>query len=317
MIRFAVIGAGNVARRFCESLSHHPEACLYAIYGRNIQKLEVFRKMFPCEKVYTDLDEVLSDENVDAVYVSLPNSLHRNASLKAMKKGIPVLCEKPAVLSSEDMKEIMDLSKEKDVLFMEALKTRFSPLYRKVRKMVKKGVIGEVKSVDTELFFAGNRETMIIDAKEGGILPGCGVYGMSVMIDLLEGVRPAVVFLDNDPCLETSARVFFLNDKEYPSILATGIREARSSEAVIKGEKGSIRIPDFHRAQKACLITEDEETEISVPFEVDDFYDEIDHFVTLVKEGKRESYIVPLSDSMKLVRLVEEIRALSPKKTEL
>ena len=82
-IRWGILGAGNIAHRFARALSIVDGCSLYAISGRKREKLLAFQKRFPCEKIYTDYQELIDDPLVDAVYISLPHDLHKEWALKA------------------------------------------------------------------------------------------------------------------------------------------------------------------------------------------------------------------------------------------
>ena len=72
-VRWGIIGAGGIAKRFCASLAHFDNSRLYAISGRSKEKMAAFQKEFPCDVIYTDFDALIQDENVDAIYLALPH----------------------------------------------------------------------------------------------------------------------------------------------------------------------------------------------------------------------------------------------------
>ena len=85
MIRWGILGAGNIAHRFAASLVNQKDSTLYAISGRNAEKLEAFKKEYPCEKVFLSYDELIEDPDIDAIYLSLPHRFHHEYALKALK----------------------------------------------------------------------------------------------------------------------------------------------------------------------------------------------------------------------------------------
>ena len=106
MIRWGILGAGNIAHRFARSLQNEEDSILYAISGRSQEKLDVFQQEFPCEKTYVGHENMLNDDQVDAIYLALPHGMHKEWAIAALSRGIHVLCEKPAVLTEAEMKEI-------------------------------------------------------------------------------------------------------------------------------------------------------------------------------------------------------------------
>ena len=99
MVKFGIIGAGNIAHRFAKSLASHPDGELVAISARNEEKGRAFAKEFSVQAVYPDGAALLEDADVDAVYIALPHGLHAEWSVRAIRAGKAVLCEKPAALS--------------------------------------------------------------------------------------------------------------------------------------------------------------------------------------------------------------------------
>ena len=131
MVRFGILGAGNIANRFAASLGHEQHATLVAASCRSTQKAVEFLSKVPCDadaRAYGSYDELLGDDDVDAIYLALPHSLHKEWACKALRAGKAVLCEKPACLSANEMRGISQTAQDTRTLFMEAMKSRFVPL---------------------------------------------------------------------------------------------------------------------------------------------------------------------------------------------
>ncbi len=311
MIRIAIIGAGSIARRFMNSLVHEKDASLYAIYGRSTEKLRAFREKYPCEKIYTGLEELLDDPNVDAVYVSLPNELHKDAVLKALDHHIPVLCEKPAVLNPQDMKEIMASARKNDTLFMGAMKSRFTPLYRKLREEVANGLLGDLVSIDTSLIFHGRKEELLKRPGATEVPAGCGIYGISFLEDFLGDIHPVKEYHAMYQGRDFYIHVTFEDGQGRTGTVETGIDLRKEARAVLRGTEGYLVIPDFHRCHTAILCLNGEEAqEISCPLDVDDFSDEIRAFLSCIRERKTECPLMPLDKSLRLQEILEEMRTI-------
>jgi predicted dehydrogenase len=93
-IKFGVLGCANIANRaVIPAIKEASNAEAYAIAGRNAEKLQQFKEEHGFKKTYQSYDELLDDKDVDAIYIPLPNGLHYEWALKALKKGKHVLCE--------------------------------------------------------------------------------------------------------------------------------------------------------------------------------------------------------------------------------
>ena len=147
MINWGIIGAGNIAKRFVKGLAFDDRACLYAISCRSLAKAESFREFADFEVAYDSYDALLDDPKVDIVYVSLPHKFHCEYVIKALRKHKAVLCEKPLALNTVEVEKIIQVAKEENVFFMEAMKSKFVPMYQHILSLVKRGIIGEVEYV--------------------------------------------------------------------------------------------------------------------------------------------------------------------------
>jgi predicted dehydrogenase len=137
-------------------------------------------------KVVQGYDAVLNDPDVDAVYIPLPNHMHREWSLKALAAGKHVLCEKPLALNAGEAREMAAAAKESDRLLMEGFMYRFHPRSRRLHRMVNEGAIGSLRLVRAA--FCYRMESAALEAENnfrlkketgGGALMDVGCYGIS------------------------------------------------------------------------------------------------------------------------------------------
>lgn len=309
MFRWGIIGAGNIAARFAKGLSFDEEACLYAISGRNQEKLEKFAQNNPVEKIYVGHENLLADADIDAVYLALPHVLHSEWAIKAMKAGKPVLCEKPAVLSEAEMQEIKAVSEETGVPFMEAMKTRFEPAYLKIKDLLKGQKIERVESSVTFNFpmeyFGKSYHTV---NPGGGCLLDSGIYCAGILEDFLDG-NPELIKTNANIVkgIDTYVRAELQFDNGT-GVLETAMDRAEPKKAVIVTDQMTVEIDDPHRPSVFRITDSNGTREETVPYEHDDFYPEIHHFRQLVQAGKKESGIMPLDASVRCAKILDIIR---------
>jgi len=312
MIRWGIIGAGNIAHRFCKALAFEEDASLYAISGRNEEKLLKFKEEYPCEKVYTGFEELLQDEQVDAVYIALPHHMHKEWAVKALKAHKAVLSEKPAVMNADEMKEIAEVSKAENTLYMEAMKSRFVPAFAKVKEIIEEGKIGDIVSVKAENCFLLPKEiygkTYHTQTGVGGALLDSGCYCVNWLNAFLKG-EPVLkktyanVYKGVDYYID--ARLQFENGEG--EIIAAFDRRTKAF-AEITGTKGRLYIENPQRPDVIHLFEGNQETVINLPYINDDFYGQIHHFDALIKEGKKESDVMTLEDSIRNAHIMDVIR---------
>lgn len=313
MIQWGILGAGNIAKRFAKSLSYEEDAVLYAISGRNAEKLQLFQQEHPCEKVYIGHENLLADPNVDAVYIGLPHDMHLEWALKAIRAHKAVLCEKPAVLNEREMQEIIDACTEEHVLFMEAMKSRFEPAYIQAKQLLKEGTIGDITSLKAQISSVFPKEkyatSYITKPVVGGALLDTGCYCVNWANDLLKE-EPIVKNVSSH--IVDTVDYFIDATLQFGTVEAeiiAGIDRKMDPLVEIHGTKGTMLIEKPHRPDRIHIqIPGKEEKILDIPYLQDDFYGQIHAFDTLIKEGRTESDVMSLKDSLRNAHIMDIIK---------
>ena len=185
-VRWGFIGAGYIAKKaLYPALLNSQDGEIYAVGSRDQAR---GTELSPTGLVYTDYDELLADPKVEAVYISLPNSLHIQWSIAAMRAGKHVLCEKPAAMNLAQLKEAIAVADETGLIFMEASWNRWHPRTIRLKEIVDSGVIGEVKEIRSAFTYNGLDEGNIRTIYElgGGGLYDLGPYSVAAPIWLMD-----------------------------------------------------------------------------------------------------------------------------------
>ena len=322
MIRWGIIGAGKIAQRFVKSLAHESNSELYAVSCRTLSKAQQFADTYHAQKAYGSYVELLQDPNVDAVYITLPHGYHYIWSIKAIKAGKAVLVEKPAGINAFEIEGIMEVLKQHTVLWMEAMKPRFTPLYQKIHKLIEEGTIGDIQEIHTVLNSKQPQEVIensyLSNPVYGGALLDCGCYCATWIIEYTKGklrIDRIDVDLEDGYDLHTKVQMHIGNTLVT---LETAINQPEKKEVLMKGTKGEICISDLHRPTSAELKTEDKVEIIDCPYEIDDFYGEISHFVNLLQSGEKNSSIMSIQTSLETAMLLDRIKdAMTPNPIEI
>ena len=144
-INWGMIGLGNIALQFAEAFKDSKNSKLKGIASNNPDKIRIFEKKFNIKKNYcfNSYEELLDCEDIDIVYIALPNSMHKEWIIKSIDKKKNILVEKPAFMNlseTENIKKKIDKSK---IFFTEGFMYRFTPQILKVVELLKTDVIGE------------------------------------------------------------------------------------------------------------------------------------------------------------------------------
>lgn len=126
LMRIATIGTSWITESFIASSRYVENISIYAVYSRSEEKAKAFAKKNKVNKYYYSLEKMLSDENIDAVYIASPNSKHYEQAKMCLLADKHVICEKPAVVTSEQLKEIYEIADSRNLIFLEAMKSMHS-----------------------------------------------------------------------------------------------------------------------------------------------------------------------------------------------
>mgnify|MGYP003295110616 CR=1 FL=1 len=188
-INWGVIGTAGIAKGCTIPGMQQAENChLYAIAGRSMEKAKAYQEEFGFQVAYDSYEKLLADPNVEAVYIPLPNELHYEWTIKALKAKKHVLCEKPLAPNPSQIQEMFACAKENGVLLMEAYAYLHSPLMAAIKNEVKSGVIGDVLYMESQFITSDYDISNIRMRKEtfGGATYDLGCYTTTQILWLLE-----------------------------------------------------------------------------------------------------------------------------------
>lgn len=207
-VRWGILSTAKIGREKVIPAMQAGEFCdIVAIASRNLRQAQAEAERLKIPKAYGTYEELLSDAEIDAVYIPLPNHLHIPWALKAIEADKHVLCEKPIGLSSAEAKQLLTASESKPHLkVMEAFMYRFHPQWQYALKLVKDGTIGELRSIHSFFAYYNNDPANIRNQKDlggGGMMDiGCYCISLSRFIFGREPERVSGI-VEYDPELET------------------------------------------------------------------------------------------------------------------
>jgi len=185
-VRWGFIGAGYIAKlALYPALLNSNDGEIYAVASKDSQRAI---ELSPTGLIYNDYEQLLADPNVEAIYISLPNSLHIEWSIKAMRAGKHVLCEKPAAMNVAELEQAIFVANETGLIFMEASWNRWHPRTIRFKEILDSGVIGEVKEIRSAFTYDGldPKNIRAIHELGGGGLYDLGPYSVAAPIWLMD-----------------------------------------------------------------------------------------------------------------------------------
>jgi len=319
-LRWGLLAAGGIAGRFAKGLATiRDQATCLAVGSRDIEKAKRFAQEHGVERAYGSYEELLADPDVDAVYISTPNSLHAEWSIKAARAGKHILCEKPVTVNAAQLQKVLRAVKKADVFFMEAFMYRCHPQWKRLLEIVQAGTIGEVRILQSAFAFNMGlklENIRLSNPLAGGGLMDVGCYCVS-FCRLVAGEEPmkchAVAKIgDRSRVDEFAAGVLQFPSGAVASFVC-GTQCGTPTVANVYGSKGSIVVtnPWFPSDENAKLVvTAEGKTEtIEVKHGRDLYANEALTVAEFIDRRQAEPTAMTWADSLGQMKTLDALRA--------
>ena len=323
---WAIVGPGRIAHRFAAALGGLPDTALVGVHGRDEQRALAFARQWarpggPAARVAPDLATLLAQPEVDAVYIATPHSLHGSAVQACLLAGKPVLCEKPLVPSLAQAQALVALAQERQVFLMEAMWTRFLPVYDQVGDWLREQAIGPLRGLQSSFCFATpfDATSRLFDpALAGGALLDIGIYNLSMTRWVLQqalGECPPLQGLQAQGRLAPTGvdqRVAATLDfgQGLVSQFVCGFDGAADNGLRIFGERGHIEVPQHFWQATQALLHRDGEAPLSVeaPLAINGFEGEITEAMRCIRAGAVQSPLMPHRETLATMGWLDRLR---------
>lgn len=309
-IRFGILGYARIARlHLIPAMLEAKNAMPFAIASTNPEKLHEAKETFGFAKAYGDYESLLRDPDVDAVYIPLPNSLHKEWTIRAARAGKHVLCEKPLAVTHAELMEMVSVCKACGVKLMEAFMYRFTPRIAKLRELLSSGAVGEVRHINSTFrFVLSNPASIQVNpALGGGSLLDVGCYPVNIIGMILQDEPVSI-------CAQKTVRYgvdYSLSAvlKYQNGVLCTvssGFDSQSSMFTEINGTDGTILMRDSFDQTDAPILLIKGGTATEIPVKACKRYVlEVEEFASSILEGREPC--LSLEESARNVRLMERI----------
>ncbi|MGG1397260.1 Gfo/Idh/MocA family oxidoreductase [Bacillus salipaludis] len=299
-VRWGIVSTADIARtQVIPAILHAGNAELAAIASLSGRAQKTALE-FNIPNHYDDYEEMLANPEIDAVYIPLPNHLHKQWVIEAAKQGKHVMVEKPAALSAEDVVEMVNVCRENNVKFMEAFMYQFHPQHQRVREILASGEIGEVKLMRASFsFFLEQKDGNIrMDkAKGGGSIYDLGCYCIHAIRNVLDS-EPVTVEsyaeFDSQTGVDVSAIGVLKLENGAKAVFDCSFEMAFKHEYEIVGTKGRIVVPrafrpDVHGGE-GLIIVQNDSVERTERVYGDLYLQEVEYFSNAILEDEPIRY---------------------------
>ncbi len=314
IIKWGILGLGNIAQKFAEDLSLIEDAELVAVASRSKLKANNFSTKFNVKQAYDSYVDLAKDPNVEAIYIATPHTFHKEHAILCMKHKKAVLCEKPFAMNSNEVDEMITVAQENNVLLMEALWTFFLPHYKYLLDAINSQSLGELEKLEADFGFkaAYDLEGRFLKKEiGGGSLLDIGIYPIFAALSTLgkpKNIEANASFYKTGADSECN---MFFNYDEATAILKSTLLKETKSEAIYTFTDGVVKLNTrFHEPTTITIIQNDIETTKDIPYIGFGYYYEILHFNQLLRDDKKESDIMTFEFSKVLIETIDKVRNL-------
>lgn len=312
MIRWGIAGPGIIANKFACAIKNVEGAELTAVASRSMERAEEFAEKYQIPKAFGSYEEMAKSECVDAVYISTAHPFHKQCAEIFLKAGKHILCEKPVCVNTEQAIALQKCAEEHQVFLMEAMWTRFLPAIQEIKKIIDDDIIGEIKSIEADFCYATTPEEeakLFQNHMAGGSLLDVGVYGLH-FVSMFLGKDPVNITAMANVSEGVDLHTMVLLQYRSGAIakVSSAIDLYKPEKAYIFGSKGYIYVPQFYGVQEFTVYVGDKEEHICVPSIGDGFEEEIYEVCNDIKAGKLESDVLPMDDSICILKQMDLIR---------
>jgi predicted dehydrogenase len=250
LYRFGILGTAAITpTALLNPAKDRPDVQIAAIGSRNLSKTQTYAKKHNIPRCYGSYEELIADPDIDAIYNPLPNNLHAEWTIKALRAGKHVLCEKPIASNAAEARQMKAVTEETGLILSEAFHYRYHPLTQLVKNLCDRGDLGTIQKVEIHWGFNIRSDNIRLHfALAGGAIMDVGCYAIN-FVRFLAGQEPAVVKAEAK-CSEDQIDGQMYAELQFPdsftAIIDCGVHSPKSSHDLrIVGSKSEFKCNSF------------------------------------------------------------------------
>jgi len=315
ILRWGVIGTGGIASRFVEDVALLPDAQVVAVGSRRQETADEFARKHSVGHAHPAYDRLVTDDEVDAVYVATPHPGHHDAAMMAIEAGKAVLVEKPFTMDAAEATSLVQAARSRGTFLMEAMWTRFLPHVVRIRELLASDALGEVRTVTSDhgqWFESDPTHRLFAPELGGGALLDLGIYPVSFTSMVLG--TPAKVTAVSDPAftgVDATTSVLLQHDGGAHGVVTTSLEAVGTNRAAILGTGARIEIDSVWYAPTSfSLIARDGRVmeRFAQEHEGSGHRHQAVEVARCIREGRTESDVMPLDETVAIMATLDEVR---------
>lgn len=312
-VRWGILGAGSIARKFAAAFPDADGAALVAVGSRAQDRADAFGDEFDVPRRHGSYEDLAADADVDAIYIATPHVRHKDHSLLALAAGKAVLCEKPLTINAAQARELIADARGRGLFLMEAMWTRFIPAVIRARELVAAGRIGALRMLQADFGFrtgAGEEHRLLNPELGGGGLLDVGVYPVSFAHMLFGPPEQIAGAAEIGPTgVDTQAGMVLRHTDGQVAVLSCAVRTSTPGQAYLLGTEGHIHLQPFWNPRELKLTRGEDSERIADEYRGNGYNYEIEEVGRCLAAGQAESDTMPLDDSLAVLETLDALRS--------
>ena len=314
-LRWGILSTAKINNALISPIKWAGRSELVAVASRNLERATAYAKEKDIPKAHGSYEALLADPEIDVVYISLPNTLHREWTIKAAEAGKHVLCEKPIVPTMAELDQVEAAAKANDVTVFEAFMYLHHPQTLKIKEMIQSGQLGELQLINSWFAYylspEDSNNIRLNPELAGGSLWDVGVYPNSLAI-VMAGAGAPVEVSANQMKGETGVEVVMTGQMKFSNgvmaQISSGFRSPFREGAHIVGSRGLIQVSEPWKPHQSgqgsqIIFSTSDDTEETIKFpQSDPYLYEVEAMEACVLDGAEP--VVPLSLSRDFLKTV-------------
>jgi len=318
-LKWGIIGAGLVAHNMADALKATPGNELLAVASKTPSKAKLFADKHDIS-IACSYDEIVNNKEIDIIYVATTHNFHFENAKLALEHGKNVLIEKPFTVNAKEARELARIAREKNLFLMEAIWTRFLPSIKLLKGKIVNHGIGKVQLINISMggFVSLEYEKRLKDpALAGGVTLDMGIYPISLICYLLGELPQSIKSMTrfSDSGVDEIANYLFQFPSGCLSNISISFNLKMKNEVLIYGSKGFIEFPQIQGGERFIIHTHDGTNKIRKSKKVrqknhkNGFIYQVEEVARCIMEGKQESNIIPLEETIAIMEVMDKMRA--------
>ncbi len=314
MFKVGILGAGHIAVKMAATLNGMEGAQAYAVASRSLEKAQKFAAENGCAKAYGSYEEMVSDPEVDMIYVATPHSFHYEHVKLCLEHGKPVLCEKAFMTNAREAEEVIRLSEDRGIFLAEAIWTRYMPFQRQIRDIALSGIIGSPTLVTAHLGYpVSHKERILRPDLGGGALLDLGVYPLNFALmafgsEGIARISSSCIKGETGVDLQDSITLQY-EDGRMACLLASAVC-ANDRQGIINGPNGYIVCDNINNMLQATVYDLDHNPirTYNAPPQITGFEYEVQACADAIAAGQVETPFMPHAETLRVMRILDSLR---------